>query len=181
MLAYFMHGNYFRSHCAWWQGVCHALMWLARHHCAPGVRASFDSCSVCTSECVCIPGLDSTTAMHVLEILRQLAQGGRAIITTIHQPSSRLFQTLDKLLLLSQVLPSPYSPSRVSALGTCCRAVADDAVLSGVYRVKNGRKARSMCVLSLCFSELLPVTIHPFELGEELYFLRRLRIHDAST
>jgi len=48
------------------------------------------------------PGLDSTTAMHVLEILRQLAQGGRAIITTIHQPSSRLFQTLDKLLLLSQ-------------------------------------------------------------------------------
>ncbi|CAL8462005.1 g1536 [Coccomyxa elongata] len=47
-------------------------------------------------------GLDSTTAMHVLEILRELAQGGRAIITTIHQPSSRLFQTLDKLLLLSQ-------------------------------------------------------------------------------
>ncbi|EIE25035.1 P-loop containing nucleoside triphosphate hydrolase protein [Coccomyxa subellipsoidea C-169] len=47
-------------------------------------------------------GLDSTTAMHVLEILRQLAEGGRAIITTIHQPSSRLFQTLDKLLLLSQ-------------------------------------------------------------------------------
>lgn len=42
--------------------------------------------------------------MHVLEILRQLAEGGRAIVTTIHQPSSRLFQTLDKLLLLSQVL-----------------------------------------------------------------------------
>ncbi|WPT14308.1 ABC transporter G family member 9 [Picochlorum sp. SENEW3] len=46
-------------------------------------------------------GLDSTTAMQLLEILRELAQGGRSIITTIHQPSSRLYQQLDKLLLLS--------------------------------------------------------------------------------
>lgn len=48
-------------------------------------------------------GLDSTTAMHLLTSLRALAQGGRSIITTIHQPSSRLYQQLDKLLLLSQV------------------------------------------------------------------------------
>ena len=48
-------------------------------------------------------GLDSTTAMHLLQLLRQLSQGGRAIVTTIHQPSSRLYQQLDKLLLLSQV------------------------------------------------------------------------------
>lgn len=47
-------------------------------------------------------GLDSTTAMHLLTSLRKLAQGGRSIITTIHQPSSRLFQQLDKLLLLSK-------------------------------------------------------------------------------
>ncbi|KAK9821260.1 hypothetical protein WJX74_004512 [Apatococcus lobatus] len=47
-------------------------------------------------------GLDSTTAMRLLTTLRQLAQGGRAIIPTIHQPSSRLFQQLDKLLLLSK-------------------------------------------------------------------------------
>jgi len=47
-------------------------------------------------------GLDSTTAMHLLTSLRQLATGGRAVITTIHQPSSRLFQQLDKLLLLSK-------------------------------------------------------------------------------
>jgi ABC-type glutathione transport system ATPase component len=48
-------------------------------------------------------GLDSTTSMHVLSMLRHLASGGRAIVTTIHQPSSRLYQQLDKLLLLSQV------------------------------------------------------------------------------
>lgn len=46
-------------------------------------------------------GLDSTTAMNLLESLRSLASGGRAIVTTIHQPSSRLYQQLDKLLLLS--------------------------------------------------------------------------------
>lgn len=46
-------------------------------------------------------GLDSTTAMNLIESLRSLAQGGRAIVTTIHQPSSRLYQQLDKLLLLS--------------------------------------------------------------------------------
>lgn len=46
-------------------------------------------------------GLDSTTAMHLLSALRQLASGGRTIITSIHQPSSRLFQQLDRVLLLS--------------------------------------------------------------------------------
>ena len=52
--------------------------------------------------CFCCSGLDSTTAMHLLTSLRKLATGGRAIITTIHQPSSRLYQQLDKLLLLSK-------------------------------------------------------------------------------
>ncbi|EIE22543.1 hypothetical protein COCSUDRAFT_16269, partial [Coccomyxa subellipsoidea C-169] len=46
-------------------------------------------------------GLDSTTAMNLVTTLCQLAAGGRAVITTIHQPSSRLYQQLDKLLLLS--------------------------------------------------------------------------------
>lgn len=55
------------------------------------------------SNLLCSQGLDSTTAMHLLQLLRQLSQGGRAIVTTIHQPSSRLYQQLDKLLLLSQV------------------------------------------------------------------------------
>ena len=40
--------------------------------------------------------------MHLLTTLRQLASGGRAVVTTIHQPSSRLYMQLDKLLLLSE-------------------------------------------------------------------------------
>ena len=47
------------------------------------------------------PGLDSTTAMNLVTSLCALAAGGRSVITTIHQPSSRLYQQLDKLLLLS--------------------------------------------------------------------------------
>lgn len=39
--------------------------------------------------------------MNLVTSLCQLAAGGRAVITTIHQPSSRLYQQLDKLLLLS--------------------------------------------------------------------------------
>lgn len=46
-------------------------------------------------------GLDSTTALHLLVTLRQLAEGGRAICTTIHQPSSRLYRQLNKLMLLA--------------------------------------------------------------------------------
>ena len=47
-------------------------------------------------------GLDSTTALHLLTVLRRLANEGRAVLTTIHQPSSRLYQKLDKLMLLSE-------------------------------------------------------------------------------
>ena len=40
--------------------------------------------------------------MHLVSTLRRLASGGRAVVTTIHQPSSRLYMQLDKLLLLSE-------------------------------------------------------------------------------
>jgi hypothetical protein len=81
-------------------------------------------------------GLDSTTALHLLQLLTELAAGGRSIASawalwrvgrsapaappvaqahtcrspspppppppaTIHQPSSRLYQKLDKLMLLA--------------------------------------------------------------------------------
>jgi prepilin-type processing-associated H-X9-DG protein len=39
--------------------------------------------------------------MQLVTTLRALAEGGRTIITTIHQPSSRLYQQLDKLILMS--------------------------------------------------------------------------------
>ncbi|KAL3849396.1 hypothetical protein ACJIZ3_011278 [Penstemon smallii] len=47
-------------------------------------------------------GLDSTTAQRIVSTLWELANGGRTIIMTIHQPSSRLFYMFHKVLLLSE-------------------------------------------------------------------------------
>ncbi|KAF7148893.1 hypothetical protein RHSIM_Rhsim03G0058600 [Rhododendron simsii] len=64
-------------------------------------------------------GLDSTTALRIVEILQDIAevdiyiyiyicisslwlQAGKTVITTIHQPSSRLFHKFDKLILLGK-------------------------------------------------------------------------------
>ncbi|KAJ8754835.1 hypothetical protein K2173_015347 [Erythroxylum novogranatense] len=59
-------------------------------------------------------GLDSTSAHRLLQILQGLAKGGRTIITTIHQPSSRMFRMFDKLLLISQGRPVYYGKARES-------------------------------------------------------------------
>lgn len=50
-------------------------------------------------------GLDSTTAQRIVATLRALARGGRTVITTIHQPSSRLYRMFDKVLVLSEGCP----------------------------------------------------------------------------
>lgn len=42
-------------------------------------------------------GLDSTTALRLMHTLRSLASGGRTIVTSIHQPSSRLYRQMDKV------------------------------------------------------------------------------------
>ena len=47
-------------------------------------------------------GLDSTTAFHIVENLRALAQRGRTIVVTIHQPASEMLALLDRIMILSQ-------------------------------------------------------------------------------
>ncbi|KAL8536563.1 hypothetical protein ACS0TY_011954 [Phlomoides rotata] len=53
-------------------------------------------------------GLDSTTAQRILNTVKGLANGGRTVITTIHQPSSRLYHMFDKVVLLSEGCPIYY-------------------------------------------------------------------------
>ncbi|KAF0684229.1 Aste57867_23783 [Aphanomyces stellatus] len=45
-------------------------------------------------------GLDSRAATIVMECIKRIAQSGRTVVCTIHQPSTVLFELFDKLLLL---------------------------------------------------------------------------------
>ncbi|KAG5088425.1 hypothetical protein GLYMA_01G091100v4 [Glycine max] len=50
-------------------------------------------------------GLDSTTAQRIMAMLQSLAGAYRTVVTTIHQPSSRLYWMFDKVVVLSDGYP----------------------------------------------------------------------------
>jgi len=47
-------------------------------------------------------GLDSFNALQLCRVLRKVASSGSAVLFTIHQPSSEIFNSLDRLLLLNK-------------------------------------------------------------------------------
>jgi len=57
-------------------------------------------------------GLDSHMAASVVDLLLGLAAQGRTVICTIHQPSSQVFATFDRLLLLAEGRTAYLGPAR---------------------------------------------------------------------
>ena len=74
-------------------------------------------------------GLDSGAAFNIIRFLRKLADNGQALLVTIHQPSSVLFEQFDELLLLKSGGRVVYHGS----LGKDSRHLID-------YFEKNGAK-----------------------------------------
>ncbi|KAI8809222.1 P-loop containing nucleoside triphosphate hydrolase protein, partial [Cladochytrium replicatum] len=46
-------------------------------------------------------GLDSTSAVSLVRLLRDLSEKGKTIITSIHQPSSQVFLSFDRVILMA--------------------------------------------------------------------------------
>ncbi|XP_068244972.1 protein white-like isoform X2 [Palaemon carinicauda] len=61
-------------------------------------------------------GLDSFMAQNVVAVMKRMAEKGKTVITTIHQPSSEVFGMFDRLLLMSE--------GRVAFLGEVDEALA---------------------------------------------------------
>lgn len=47
-------------------------------------------------------GLDILSALQVISHLKSLAEGGRTVVCSIHQPSSQLFQMFDDVYLIKE-------------------------------------------------------------------------------
>lgn len=47
-------------------------------------------------------GLDSHTALKIVDLLKQEANRGMAVLCTIHQPSAQMLSRFDRIILLSE-------------------------------------------------------------------------------
>ena len=47
-------------------------------------------------------GLDSQTSWSICDLMEKLTRNGQAILCTVHQPSSLLFQRFNRILLLAK-------------------------------------------------------------------------------
>jgi ABC-type multidrug transport system ATPase subunit len=61
-------------------------------------------------------GLSSEDALLVMQLLRKLAESGKTILLTIHQPSQQAYKTLDNLVLIAKD-PGSDAPGKIAYYG----------------------------------------------------------------
>ena len=84
-------------------------------------------------------GLSSEDALMVMKLLRKLADGGKTIIVTIHQPSLDAYRLLDNLILVSKDAKSP-EPGRLAYFGPAYPQAVDFFNPGGVPGLKPGQE-----------------------------------------
>ncbi len=82
-------------------------------------------------------GLSSEDTLMVMKLLRQLADDGKTIVVTIHQPSLEAYRLLDNLILVSKDPKSP-EPGRLAYYGPAYPQAVDFFNPDGVPGLKPG-------------------------------------------
>ncbi|KIJ66534.1 hypothetical protein HYDPIDRAFT_86385 [Hydnomerulius pinastri MD-312] len=85
-------------------------------------------------------GLDAQSAWNLVRFLRKLADQGQAILCTIHQPSSLLFESFDRLLLLESGGETVY----FGDIGKDSHVIREYFARSGAYCPPNMNPAEYM-------------------------------------
>ena len=100
-------------------------------------------------------GLDGQSAWNLVRFLRKLADNGQAILCTIHQPSSLLFQTFDKLLLLERGGETVY----FGDIGVDSHVLCDYFARHGAHCPQNVNPAEVCRISILAWACLTPLPV----------------------
>ncbi|XP_059389904.1 ATP-binding cassette sub-family G member 1-like isoform X1 [Carassius carassius] len=90
-------------------------------------------------------GLDSSSCFQVVSLMKALAQGGRTVICTIHQPSAKVFELFDKVSTVS------YSCLNISKCVLLCLSHLILGVFFQLYVLSQGQ-----CIYRGRVSSLIP-------------------------
>lgn len=115
-----------------------------------------------------LSGLDSFNAFKLVETLKELANSGKPIVLTLHQPSAAIFQMVDDIMLLEGGKMIYFGPSTAVAtyfakLGFPCQPqihpadhamfVIQQADVPGLEKIKEGWERSDDC--AALFKQLL--------------------------